>query len=227
MSCRHQNMNFNFKLLFTFVFLVFYKMVLLKVICPLKMYHQKKYHSPILTSASLVSTSSVSMVEAQGLNYGLEATFNCMTSILNIINIYRLVQKLLRRTQTDRHNCDQSFTYNFKESKGKVKQSRYTPWRRLGGERRYSSYSFSTSALDGGECSASRPGRDFTPGERARGTHCTGGWVGPRAGLDTEDRGKILCPCRGSNPDRPVVQPVVRHYTAWANPTPFKESSLG
>jgi hypothetical protein len=33
--------------------------------------------------------------------------------------------------------------------------------------------------------------------------------VGPRAGLDTEDRGKILFPCRGLNPDRPVVQPVV------------------
>jgi hypothetical protein len=46
------------------------------------------------------------------------------------------------------------------------------------------------------------------------GTHCTGGWVGPRAGLDTEATGKILCSCRGSNPDRPVVQPVVRHYTA-------------
>jgi hypothetical protein len=45
-----------------------------------------------------------------------------------------------------------------------------------------------------------------------------GGWVGPRAGLDIEDGGKILYPCRGSNPDRPVVQPVVRHYTAWANP---------
>jgi hypothetical protein len=57
----------------------------------------------------------------------------------------------------------------------------------------------------------------FTPGERTPGTHCTGGWVGPRAGLDTEARGKILCPCQGSNPDRPVVQPVVRHYTAWAN----------
>jgi len=41
--------------------------------------------------------------------------------------------------------------------------------------------------------------------------------VGPRAGLDTEARGKILCPCRGSNLDRPVVQPVVRHYT---NPAP-------
>jgi hypothetical protein len=35
--------------------------------------------------------------------------------------------------------------------------------------------------------------------------------VGPRAGLDTEARGKILCPSRGSNPDRAVVQPVVRH----------------
>jgi hypothetical protein len=84
----------------------------------------------------------------------------------------------------------------------------------LGGERRYSSYSFSTSALDGGEWSASRPGRAFTFGERAPGIHCTGGWVGPRAGLDTEVRGKILCPSRGSNPNGPVVQPVVRHYTA-------------
>jgi hypothetical protein len=56
----------------------------------------------------------------------------------------------------------------------------------------------------------------FTPEERTPGTHCTGGWVGPRAGLDTEARGKILFPCRGSNPDRPVIQPVVRHYTDWA-----------
>jgi hypothetical protein len=96
----------------------------------------------------------------------------------------------------------------------KVKQSRCTPWRRLGGDEVYSSYSFSTSALDGGEWSASHPGRALTPGERTPGTHCTGGWVGPRAGLDTEVRGKILCPRRGSNPDCPVVQPVVRHYTA-------------
>jgi hypothetical protein len=36
--------------------------------------------------------------------------------------------------------------------------------------------------------------------------------VGLRAGLDTEDRGKIFCPCRGSNPDRLVVQSVARHY---------------
>jgi hypothetical protein len=40
----------------------------------------------------------------------------------------------------------------------------------------------------------------FTPEERAPCIHCIGGWVGPRAGLDAEVRGKILCLCRGSNP---------------------------
>jgi hypothetical protein len=48
--------------------------------------------------------------------------------------------------------------------KSRVKPSRYTPWRRLG-ERRYSSYSFTTSALDGGEWSASRPDRALPPGK--------------------------------------------------------------
>jgi hypothetical protein len=76
---------------------------------------------------------------------------------------------------------------------------------------RYSSYSFSTSTLDGGEWSASRP--RFGPRERTPGTHCTGGCVGPRAGLDTKARGKSFRPCRGSNLDRPVVQPAARHYT--------------
>jgi hypothetical protein len=49
----------------------------------------------------------------------------------------------------------------------------------------------------------------FSPWERTPffGTHCTGGWVGPRAGLGTEAREIILCPCRGSNLDRPIVQP--------------------
>jgi hypothetical protein len=42
-----------------------------------------------------------------------------------------------------------------------------------------------TSALVGGKWSASCPGR-FTPEERAPGTHWIGGWVHPRAGLDTE-----------------------------------------
>jgi hypothetical protein len=71
---------------------------------------------------------------------------------------------------------------------------------------RYSSYSFTISALDGGELSASRPGRALRPKERP-GTNWTGGWVGPRAGLDTEARGKILLPLRKIEPQssgRPV-----------------------
>jgi hypothetical protein len=44
-------------------------------------------------------------------------------------------------------------------------------------------HAFLTSALDGGQWSASRPGR-FTPEEWAPGTHWIGGWVGPRTGLD-------------------------------------------
>jgi hypothetical protein len=45
-----------------------------------------------------------------------------------------------------------------------VKQYLYTPRRRLG-DRRYSSYSFSTSALDAGEWSASRLGRALRSGK--------------------------------------------------------------
>jgi hypothetical protein len=41
---------------------------------------------------------------------------------------------------------------------------------------------FLTSALDGGEWSASSPGR-FTPG-----THWIGGWLGPRAGLHAAEK---------------------------------------
>jgi hypothetical protein len=33
---------------------------------------------------------------------------------------------------------------------------------------------------------------------------------------------KSFAPRRGSNPDCPVVQPVVRHYTAWATPAPVR-----
>jgi hypothetical protein len=91
----------------------------------------------------------------------------------------------------------------------------------LGGER-YSSYSFLTSALHGGEWSASRPAT-LCPRERTPGSLCSGGWVGLRAGLDTEATGKILCPCRGLNPDHPVVQSVVRHYTDWATPASLEQ----
>jgi hypothetical protein len=61
-----------------------------------------------------------------------------------------------------------------------------------------------TSALNGGEWSASRPGH-FTSRERAPGTHWLGGWVGPRAVLDAVVKRKIPSPGRESNP---VVHPV-------------------
>jgi hypothetical protein len=50
----------------------------------------------------------------------------------------------------------------------KKKLSRYTPWRHMGGEEVYSSYSFLTSALDGGEWSASHPGCALPPGKEPR-----------------------------------------------------------
>jgi hypothetical protein len=73
-------------------------------------------------------------------------------------------------------------------------------------------HAFLTSALDGGERSASRPDR-FTPRERAAGTHWIGGWVGPRAFLDAVVKRKIPSPHRESNPKTPIVQSVAQRYT--------------
>jgi hypothetical protein len=65
-----------------------------------------------------------------------------------------------------------------------------------------------TSALDGGEWSASRSGR-FTARERAPRTHWIGGWVGPRAMLDAV----VKSPRLESNPRTLIVQPVAQRYT--------------
>jgi hypothetical protein len=54
-------------------------------------------------------------------------------------------------------------------------------------------HTYLTSVLDGGEWSASRPGR-FTPRERAPGLHWIGGLVGPRAGLETVSKREIPNP---------------------------------
>jgi hypothetical protein len=79
-------------------------------------------------------------------------------------------------------------------------------------ERRYSSTHSLTSALDGGEWSASLPG-SFTPTERAPGTHLIGVWVSPRTVLDAVVKRKIPSPRRKSNPRTPIVQPVAQRYT--------------
>jgi hypothetical protein len=55
----------------------------------------------------------------------------------------------------------------------------------------------STSTLDGGKLSASRPGC-FIPRERARSIHWIGSWMGNRAVLDSLE----------SNPKTPIVQPI-------------------
>jgi hypothetical protein len=80
------------------------------------------------------------------------------------------------------------------------------------GEWRYRSTHSLTSALDGGEWSASRPSR-FTPRERAPGTHWIGDWVGPRTVLDAVVKRKVPSSRRESNPRTPIVQPVVQRYT--------------
>jgi hypothetical protein len=67
------------------------------------------------------------------------------------------------------------------------------------------------SALDGGEWSASRPGR-FTPRESS--------WVGPREILDVVVKRQIPSHRRESNPRTPIVQPVAQHYTDWAITAP-------
>jgi hypothetical protein len=70
------------------------------------------------------------------------------------------------------------------------------PCRRQG--EMYSFYLFLTLIVDGvsGQCHAAAA--------LYSGNHWIAGWVDLRGGLDTEGRGKIVCPCRGSNPGRRV-----------------------
>jgi hypothetical protein len=102
----------------------------------------------------------------------------------------------------------------------KLKLSHYTPWRHLRG-RRYSSYSFSTSAQDVDERSASRPGRALTPGKAPPVPIVQeAGWA-PEPVWTQRLEEKSSCLCQRSNLDRPVVQSVVRHYTDWPTTARF------
>jgi hypothetical protein len=55
------------------------------------------------------------------------------------------------------------------------------------------SHVFFTLALVGVQWSASRHGR-FTSGERTNDNHWKGGWLGPRTGLDVENRKFLTLP---------------------------------
>jgi hypothetical protein len=78
---------------------------------------------------------------------------------------------------------------------------------------------FLTSTLNGREWSASRSCY-FTSGGTVRGNHLIGGCMGPKVGLFVMEKRKISCPCRESNSESSVLQPVVRRYTDWAIPAP-------
>jgi hypothetical protein len=67
-----------------------------------------------------------------------------------------------------------------------------------------------TSALDGGELSASRPGR-FTSRERALDTHWIGCWASSRAGMDVVVRRKLSAPAGTRTPDHPARSPALCH----------------
>jgi hypothetical protein len=86
-------------------------------------------------------------------------------------------------------------------------------WRRTG-EWRYNSTHYLISALDGGEWSASLPGR-FTSTERTPDTQWIWGWGGLRAVLDAVVKRRISSPRQVSNPRTPIVQPVAQRYTDW------------
>jgi hypothetical protein len=103
----------------------------------------------------------------------------------------------------------------------KLNLSHHTPWRRLG-ERKYSSYSFLTSALRGGEWSASRPGRALALeiGPMVPIVQEAGWTLEPVWTQRLEE--KSSCLYLGSNFNCPIVQSVDRHYTDWATPAPNK-----
>ena len=68
-----------------------------------------------------------------------------------------------------------------------------------------------TAVLEGGEWSAARPGRTLF--RERPGTHFTGGWVGPRAGLDGAEK---LVP---TGIQSRTVQPVAQSLYLLSNPT--------
>jgi hypothetical protein len=93
-----------------------------------------------------------------------------------------------------------------------------------------------TSALEGGEWSASRPGR-FTPRERAPITYWIGSWLGPRAVLDAVVNrvGKQILGMsviRFENlPSRPLSKTPPRPDRLWGPPSllsnEYRSPSLG
>jgi hypothetical protein len=95
----------------------------------------------------------------------------------------------------------------------KQKLSHYAPWRHLGGEGLQHLLILDLGTRRGWVLSVT-PRLCFSPGERTPGTHWTGSWVGPRAGLDTEAPGKISLPLPGIEP-RSSTRPACSQTIYW------------
>jgi hypothetical protein len=84
-----------------FVFLILAKVVSLKVVHPLKIHQNTEFHGPTLSGTSFVSRQKFERLPFWNgcsysiKNYGVEVSFNSITSLLNLIKIYQLVQKLI------------------------------------------------------------------------------------------------------------------------------------
>jgi hypothetical protein len=95
----------------------------------------------------------------------------------------------------------------------RLKSSPTTRHEAAGRGEQYSCYTFSNSALDGDEWLASRPGRALPP---RKGPPVPivqeAGWASEPVWTQRLEE-KSFRLCQGSNLDRPVVQPVARHYT--------------
>jgi hypothetical protein len=132
----------------------------------------------------------------------------------------RLFKKLPTSTQSILPlQCSQ------KRTEATVKAVTLHATKTLGG-RGYSSYSFSTSALDGGEWSALRPGRALDPGKGPPvSTGQEAGWA-PKSVWTQRLEEKSFRLCRWSNLDRSVVKPLARHYTDWATRLTQKRTTL-
>jgi hypothetical protein len=81
------------------------------------------------------------------------------------------------------------------------------------GERRYRSYSFTTSELDGGEWLASPSDRALAPAKGPLVPIVQEALLAPESVWTQRLEEKYFRLCQGSNLNHPVVEPVARRYT--------------
>jgi hypothetical protein len=116
-------MNFKFQLPSTFVCLVFHKNCLIKIVYPIRSIRIQNFTSPRWLLQVLLPPRKFDRLQflnnsSYGIeNYGVEITFNGMTSLLTSKEIYLLVQKLLGENTDRQHGDFISLAFLLKESR--------------------------------------------------------------------------------------------------------------